>query len=225
MSNQFPIYKSQFVNSECSGARRNNRQLFGLTLIEMTVVIGIFILVSGAIFSFISYFYRSQRFAFGATAAIEAARKGFSTSVKEIRQAQESEAGNYTLEQAEDYTLTFYSDIDADQRIERVRYFLDGTDFKKGVVEPAGNPAAYPLGTETVSIIAQHVVSVSDPIFTYYNGDWPVDTINNPLSTPANLVDTKLILIKFQFDLNPEASPELYELQAYAQLRNLKNNL
>ena len=197
----------------------------GLTLIESLVVIGIFVLVTGALFSFISYFYRTERFAFGATAAIEELRRGLSTAIREIRQAQESEAGNYTLEQASDLTLVFYSDIDGDARIERVRYFLTGSLFQKGVVEPTGDPVTYPLGAETVTTVASYVTGTSTPIFTYYNGDWPADTTNNPLPSPVNLVDTKLILFRLQVDLNPLSSPELYDIQAYAQLRNLKDNL
>jgi len=197
----------------------------GLTLIETVVVIGIFILVVGAVLSFVFYFYKTQRFSLESSGAIDEARRGLDQMVFEIRQAQESEAGNYTLEQAADNVLIFYSDIDADGRVERVRYFLDNSDFKKGVIEPYGDPVSYPSANETVETIAQYVVSTSTPIFMYYNGDWPADTVNNPLSTPANLTETKLIRVKLQIDLNPAASPRIFELEAYAQLRNLKDNL
>ncbi|PIR96820.1 MAG: hypothetical protein COT91_04685 [Candidatus Doudnabacteria bacterium CG10_big_fil_rev_8_21_14_0_10_41_10] len=196
----------------------------GFTLIETVIVIGVFVLVIGVILSFVFYFYKTERFALGAAVAIDETRKGLDTAVKEIRQARESEAGNFTLEQADDYELVFYSNIDGDNRVERVHYFLDGTDFKKGVVEPSGVPVNY-SGAETVKTLAQYVVSSTTPIFTYYNGDWPVDTVNNPLSTPANLTETKMILIKFQVDLNPISAPELYELEAFSQIRNLKENL
>lgn len=197
----------------------------GLSLIELVVAIGIFILTVTVLLTSIIYFYRSQRIVFAATASVDEARRGLNTAVKEIRKAVDSEAGNYTLETADGDDLTFYSDIDADGRVERVRYFFQDSEFRKGVVEPVGLPVTYPLGSETVQTVARYVVATSTPVFTYYNGDWPADTVNNPLPAPAILAQTKLILIRFLVDLNPGLSPELFEVQAYAQIRNLKDNL
>jgi hypothetical protein len=60
--------------------------------------------------------------------AIDEARKGIETMVKEIRMAKEGENGAYPIEYAGDKEFIFYSDIDGDGRVERVRYFLAQTN-------------------------------------------------------------------------------------------------
>ena len=65
-------------------------------------------------------------------------------------------------------TFTFYSDIDSDGVKERVRYFKDNLDFKKGIIEPTGDPLEYVLGNETISTLTGALENV-DPIFNYYD--------------------------------------------------------
>ena len=47
--------------------------------------------------------------------------------VKEIREARTSDDGSYPIEKARDKEFIFYSDIDKDGEVERVRYFLGTT--------------------------------------------------------------------------------------------------
>ena len=103
---------------------------------------------------------------------------------------------------------------------------MDGSDFKKGVVEPSGDPPQYVLADETVSVLSSSVRDPGlDPIFTYYNGDWPTDTVNNPLPTLTRLTETKLMHVYLKININPNRPPDDFELESDVQIRNLKTNL
>jgi hypothetical protein len=98
------------------------------TLVETIITIFIFSLAMGAIFGSIFMLYRTHGSTFEQSLAIDEARKGIETMVKEIRMAKEGENGAYPIEYAGDKEFIFYSDIDGDGRIERVRYFLAQTN-------------------------------------------------------------------------------------------------
>jgi len=96
----------------------------GFTLIESLVAIAIFTLAMGAVVSFIIITYRSHAYTFQQSMAINEAKKGVETMVKELREAKMGDDGSYIIEKAEDYEIIFYSDIDKDGATERVRYFI-----------------------------------------------------------------------------------------------------
>lgn len=198
----------------------------GFSLIETIITIFIFSLALVAVSFFILNFYRNYKFTFEQTQAINEARKGIETMIKEIREARHGDDGSYPIKEADDFQFIFYSDIDKDEAVERVRYFLDGTDFKKGVIEPSNDPPEYILADEIVSTLSQYVRNnISELVFTYYNGDWPSDTINNPLPTLTRLTETKLMHVYLKINVDPNRPPDDFELESDTQIRNLKTNL
>ena len=96
----------------------------GFTLIETLVAIVVFTLIMGALFGSILMLYRTHGYTWQQSIAIEEAKRGIETMVKEIRAARTGEDGSYPIEKAEDKEFIFYSDIDGDGKAERVRYFL-----------------------------------------------------------------------------------------------------
>ena len=96
----------------------------GLTLIETLVALVIFTISIAAVVGFAFYIYRSYNYTFSQARAINEARKGIQTMVKELREAKMGDDGSYILEKAEDYEIVFYSDIDKDNKTERIRYFI-----------------------------------------------------------------------------------------------------
>lgn len=88
------------------------------------MTIAILALVMGAIAGFTVLGYRAHSYTFQQATAVNEARKGVETMVKEIREARVGDDGAYIIEKAEDYELIFYSDIDKDEAVERVRYFI-----------------------------------------------------------------------------------------------------
>jgi len=94
------------------------------TLIETIVAIFIFTLALGAVTGFVVMAYRTHDYTWQQSIAIDEARRGIETMVKEIRGARTGDDGSYPIEKAKDKEFIFYSDINGDGKTERVRYFL-----------------------------------------------------------------------------------------------------
>jgi prepilin-type N-terminal cleavage/methylation domain-containing protein len=188
------------------------------TIIETLVVIAVFALAFGAAWAFIALGYKTQGYAWQQSLAIREAQRGVESMVQDIRKAEGGEDGSYIIETAEDFQFIFFSDIDRDGKAERVRYFVDGTDFNKGIIEPAGFPAAYNPADEQISTLSDNVRN-TPPIFRYFDGD------NQELPAPARLSDTKLMRVQLVVNVNPNRSPQDFVLESDVQIRNLKTNL
>jgi len=190
----------------------------GFTLVETLITITIFTLALGAVTGFIMMAYRVHDFVWQQAIAIGEARRGIETMVKEIRNASPGDDGSYIIERADDFEFVFYSDIDKDKDVERVRYFVEGTNFKKGKVNPIGWPIEYPLAQEQIFILSQNVRNLP-PIFRYFDG------FGNELTAPARLKETKLMRVNLIINVNPHRLPDDYQLESDVQIRNLKTNL
>ncbi len=198
----------------------------GLTLIEILMGISIFVLAISALYFFMSQGFKVQEFSLQESIAISEARRSVETMVKEIRETQIADNGSYPIEKADKFEFIFYADIDKDNSVERVRYFLDGSEFKKGVIEPRVNPIGYFSSDEIINTLSRYVTNLStEPMFEYYNGDWPTDTTNNPLTYPARETDVKFIKINLKINPKPSLIKNDFNLSSYVQVRNLKDNL
>jgi len=193
----------------------SNNYKKGLSLVETLIAVAIFALGVVTIFEFVRMGYFTKDYTFQQALTIEEARRGIETMLKEIREAKSGEDGSFAIEKAEDFEFVFFSDIDNDGETERVRYFLEGTDFKKGVIDPEGWPPTYPSSSEKIYILSQYVQN-SPPIFKYF------DENGNELGPPANLKDTKLMRIYLVVNINPRRPPQDFVLETDVQLRNLK---
>jgi hypothetical protein len=82
------------------------------------------------------------------------------------------------------------------------------------------------VGDETVTTIAGSVVnSASQPIFSYFNTDYPADQTNNPLATPVSPVaDIRLVKADVYVNIDPFRAPNNIRLESFVMLRNLKDN-
>lgn len=190
----------------------------GLTLIETIIAIFVFTLGLLSLFALILNLYKTHDYIFEQSQAIFEARQGIQTMIKEIREATQGDDGSYTIQKADDYEFVFFSDIDQDQAVERVRYFLDGPFLKKGVIEPTGWPIKYPQQNEKIIIISAYVRN-QPPIFHYYDGD------GNELPPPSRLKDTKMMSVYLVINVDPNRPPQDFVLESFVQLRNLKTNL
>jgi prepilin-type N-terminal cleavage/methylation domain-containing protein len=194
----------------------------GFTLIELIVVMAITGILSLGILALQRVMSNSSLSTLGSYLNVEEANRGIITMVKEIRNIRAGDNAAYPLERAQDQEMVFYSDVDFDGDTDKVRYTLSGTQFIRGVINPVGFPATYPSSDEKIKVIAENVQNGTNPVFYYYNGDWPDDTVNNPLPSPARLSDTKLMKVRLEIG---SSTDNLYILESYVQIRMLKNNL
>jgi prepilin-type N-terminal cleavage/methylation domain-containing protein len=197
----------------------------GFTLVEILVVLGIITVIAAAIYGLQSILSETQLTVWKNYLSVDEANINVTTMTRELRNLRTADNGSYPLLVAQDQEIIFYSDIDDDSQTERVRYTLSGTQLVKGVIEPQGSPVTYPTASEKVKVVADYVRNSSAPIFFYYNGYWPEDTVNNPLDTPTRLSDTKLMNVYLVINPDEDAPERNFILNSYAQLRNLKKNL
>jgi hypothetical protein len=142
--------------------------------------------------------------------------------VTEIRSMQPADNGSYPIAQAEAQTLTFYTDVDNDGKIERVRYFLDGTTLKKGIIEPTNTlPVTYPPANEVVTEVVHYLVPGT--IFTYFPEGYPPSL--TPMAAPVNIANIRLITVTGTIDRDVNAEPGPTTLSISATIRNLRGDI
>jgi len=186
----------------------------GLTLIETMTAIVIFTITIGGLMSIIFYLYKTHGYVFQQAMAVTEARKGVSIMVKELREAKTGEDGSYVIEKAEPSEIVFYSDIDKDGEIERVRYYLQGTNLMKEIINPEGLPAQYSSVPEE-RFLSRYIGETSPPIFTYLGEDGEI------LGISIRKKDTKMVEIYLQVEVPNGRFSVKYVLESTVKFRNL----
>lgn len=197
----------------------------GFTLIEVLVTAAITVILAIGILSLQYIIGQNQLTAWKNYLSINDSNLSISMIVRELRTARYGENGAYPLERATSNELIFYSDADYDNVVERVRYTLTGTTFVRGITEPLGFPATYPSENEITKTITDIARNNTEPMFYYYDNNWPEDTTNNPLATPVSPINVKLIRIYLKVNPSPEDSEKDYVLENFTQIRMLKENI
>ena len=191
----------------------------GFTLLETIVTIAVFTLMMGAVSWSIVSFYRTNSYIIQQSLAIDSARRGIETMVREIKEATYSDTGAYPIAGVAQQSLVFFSDIDKDSNVEKVRYFLDGANFKKGEIEASGNPPVYQSGNETIIVLSDSVRNGGRTIFTYY------DNSGNEITNLTQIASIALIKVNLIINVDENRAPSEFTLYSTSQLRNLKTNL
>ncbi len=198
----------------------------GFTLIEILVVMGIIVLIGGAIMRFGSDIFINnlrQQKTFNNESE---AKLALSQLVTELRTMSQSNTGTYPIEAVSTSSLIFYSDINKDNLKERVRYFRDGVVFKKGLVVPTGQPYVYNLSNEKVSTLISSLASTTEPIFSFYDHSYAGSTTTEALADPVSIQNIRLIKINFSVGSTDSfAKPVTINLTSQVTPRNLKDNL
>jgi len=203
----------------------NIKNRSGFTILEVLIA-GFMIVVLGmGILGLQFIIGESQLSSINSFTEVNESTVAVSSMTREIRTAQKGGNGSFQFTLAMPQEIIFFSDLDVDGQIEQIRYYMEGTSLKKDVINPQGNPVTYPTNQKITTTISENIRNGATPIFSYFNEDWPSDTSNNPLPTPADLDSIKMVHIYIR--INPDAnSPDSdYVLESQAQVRTLKNNL
>lgn len=187
-----------------------------MTLSEVMITIAIFSMIMVGINELFLRSWKNYNLIINTHTASVAANRGVSDVVNVLRRATDGADGSYPIVSATANDLKIFSDIDKDDVVEKVHYYLNGTNLMVGISNPSGFPLVYPANDSESKIVVSNIVnSGSQPLFYYYNGN------NNSISSPvANLIDVKMIEINLfvdrkEGDLN---------IESYASLRNLSEN-
>jgi hypothetical protein len=95
-----------------------------------------------------------------------------------------------------------------------------------GACNPQGAPEGG-VGTpdDYEKIVASYIQNDVDPIFSYYDENWPDDVVRNPLIQEDRLLHTRLVEIGVRVNINPAVNPDDFSTSTMVHLRNLKENL
>lgn len=197
----------------------------GFTLVEILVVVSIAVILGLAIASFgRDIFY--QNFVWSRELVAESeAKLAMRRLIAELRTAEPSNTGTYSIESASKDSLIFYSDINNDGKRERLRYWLDGRTLRRGQMAPTGQPYIYATGTETFSISANDLINANNLIFSYYDRSYDGTASSTPLAEPIEVKNIRLVKVEFLIDANSSQAPIPLYLSSQVMLRNLKDNL
>jgi hypothetical protein len=208
-------------------ARRLHRQparrpaIAGFTVIEITVTLAIAMVIGLATLTLLKdVFTANSILADGLTAQTQL-RGVLRTMTTQMRKAATADDGAYPIAEAGAAHVVFFSDTDRDSVRERLRYFMDGTTLKLGVIEPSGEPLAYDPDDETVTDVVHHVTNVAD-VFAYYDNNY--DGTTAPLAAPIDIPLVRMIRVTLSVDRWTARTPDPISLTSAVTLRNLKVN-
>lgn len=195
-----------------------------MSLVETVVAIAIFAISMQVITLFFIKNWQSRSFIMEEGQSTLTVSRSVDKLVKNLRKIQQPNSGEFPIKSGDKFDLVVFFDTDNDNTIEKVHYFLENKNIKEGISKPSGNPPVYPGNDESVSVIASDIVNdSSNPIFFYYNKNFPGDAANNPLSTPINVEDVRLIKIHLMINIDPRRAPNNVNLESFAQLRNIND--
>lgn len=189
----------------------------GFTLMETIVVVGISAILMLGVGIFMVDVFRYNGVLVGQIDANRQLSRATIQMTREIRTAEPSSLGGYSLESPTATSLIYYANINGDAYTERIRYFLDGTNLKRGVIRPSGTPLSYNPANESIVTVVEHVTN-SD-IFTYYDQNY--DGTSAPLSSPVPVTSIRLIRIRIVVRGASQQTQPI-EADTSVEIRNLK---
>lgn len=195
----------------------------GFALVEILVVAGIVALIGGSVATFQRDVITHNSMIQSGAIAEDGLRSILRQIIGELRSAAPAQTGAYLLGAAATNTITFYSDIDSDGLRERTRYFLSGTDFKKGVIKPTGQPYTYDVSNEQIKTVATNVINATTSIFSFYDSNYSGSGL--PLTVPIDISKIRLVKIDVGIDPNPGRPLQAMWISSQVMIRNLKDNL
>lgn len=197
----------------------------GFTLIELSVTAFLLVALGAGILGLQYIIGNVEVRSFSSFTNVEGTNRAIRQLQKEIRTARTSDSGAFLFDAATSNSITFYSDIDFDGLTDKVTYTRVNNTLTKSVIKPQGYPASYLPQNAKTTIITDIVRNNTTPVFYYYNGNWPQDTTNNPLATPANLSNIKLVRIYLRINQNSNDTRNDYILDTSVSVRMVKTNL
>lgn len=194
----------------------------GFTLVEALIAAAIFAAITVALGATFRNVFSLRRSFDASLASSHDARHVLRPFADEVKSAGAGADGSFTVREAGTSTFSFHADVDDDGVRERVRYFVSGTELRRGLLEPTGTPLAYATSTaETISILARNVVA-SSTAFLYYGVGYDGSTSTAAMGFPVSPADVKAVRLWITLDANPATPPAPLVVTTFATIRNLR---
>lgn len=193
-----------------------------MTLTEMIVVIALYTILVGMVFTAAQSLYQSNNYSAAQANEVDNARRGMTRFTRDVREMTYAEDGTFPVTRMEEHVIGFYSDIDKDDSVEYVEFELSTTTLYKRTYNAVGTPPTYnlttPDETEILSLYVQNINQATSTFF-YFDGS------NNMLSSTSLLTDVRYIKAQIIVNIDPIQSPGEFMLRSGIAPRNLKDNL
>ena len=192
---------------------------FGFTLVETLVTISILTVLMFATTSGIVSLYQTNAHTIAQTYEIANGRRGMAALVRDLREMTFGDDGTYPLVSMSSSSIGFYSDIDRDNSVEYVRYYLASTTLYKNVYNATGTPIGYSSTTpDEVYIISEYVRNFEQATstFLYYLEDGVRATAT------STVTDIRYIEVTMIINVDPYRTPGEFKLTSSAAPSNLK---
>jgi len=200
----------------------SDKRQAGYTIVELLVAVGILGIIMIPIANLTADYYRTNELMrFQAFMQTEG-RNATKQIVDDLRKTNQASNGAYAIDSVSSSSVAFYSNIDSDSYFEKVRYYISGTNLKKGVIKPAGNPLVYNPANEITSTLSKNVANGSTALFQYYDGTY--NGSGSPLASPIDVTKIRMVKIILILDNNLLKGPASLRTEASVSLRNLKDN-
>lgn len=196
----------------------------GFTLVELIVVIAIFAILSGGVIGMVGSVFTSATRQGTSIANADQTRKLSNRITQELRNAVTASNGAYPIATANAQELTFFSNVDGGTDIERVRYYLQNGELRRGIIKQSGNPVGY-TGSETSSVVQKDVANGVTALFNYYDENFD-DSTDTALVQPVNIATVTYIKLSIMvYKRTSTTSTVAFTVHAGSALRSLKSNL
>ncbi len=202
---------------------RKNKK--AMSLIEAILAIGIFAL-GIQVFSLVFIkIWKANSFIVQEGEVSLVASRTISETVRNLRKIRQADDGSFPIKSGDAYNLTVFFDFDNDGTTERVHYFLENEEFKLGLTKPSETPIVYPAGDQEIRVLTSSVVNnlLGEPIFSYYNKNYPGDLSNNPLPIPLDVSNARLVRIHLFVNTNPNKNSDYVSIESMVEFRNIND--
>jgi hypothetical protein len=148
----------------------------GLSLVSIIMGIGITSLLITALAIFVSRGFLVPRFALQKSLVLRDASREIKRITEDIRNAVDPGSGDW-LVYGSSTEIEFWSNIDADAEVERVRYFSEGDDLYRGVTQVVGGE--YSPENEVVTRVLSSLQNqqAGEPVFEFLLGQAGADAV------------------------------------------------
>lgn len=188
-----------------------------MTMIEVVIWISVLSIVLLALTSSLLYFYRVNRYVIEQASAVVSAQRGMEKVIRTIRETAYSSQGAFPIVSIGANDFVFYADTDADQLIEKIHYYVSGTNLIEGITDATGDPPVY-TSAEVVATISDHVRNIEQGVttFLYY------DVNGVEITNYAQWEKVRFVKVSIAVNVDPNKLPSQLLLNSSAALRNLK---
>lgn len=191
----------------------------GYTLLEMLVVLAIIVITVPVVYAAIQALYHVHESTLARAMAVTETTRGVQEMVRDVRSAVYAENGSLPIVALATSSLTIYADTDLDGVVERVRYFLDGTTVRKGIIKPTGT-SSYPVAQESVASLIPNIIntSASTSLFRYYTAT------GTEIVTPSASLAVRRVDVVCVARSTKGTAADAVTIASSASIRNLKDS-